>query len=75
MRLFATHGTMSLLRSFSAMSLALGATVWVAAEDLPAQPPSSGSSAFAPTRGNELDELWVGGWFSHNVLRIRLSPG
>ena len=75
MRPSADRPTMTLLRRFSAMSLALGATVWVAAEDLPAQPPSSRSSAPAFNGGEELDELWVGGWFSHNVLRVDWQTG
>lgn len=75
MRPSADRPAMTLLRRFSAMSLALGATVWVAAEDLPAQPPSSRSSAPAFNGGEELDELWVGGWFSHNVLRVDWQTG
>ena len=75
MQLSADHGNSGLPRRFLAVLPAFAATCCVFAEDLPAQPTSSRSSAPAPTRGSELDELWVGGWFSHNVLRVDWQTG
>ena len=75
MQLSADRGDSGLLRRFLAVLLAFAVTGCVLAEDLPAHPPSSGSSASAPTRGNELDELWVGGWISHNILRVDWQTG
>ena len=75
MRLSVDCGKIGLLPRFLAMSLALGATAGVVAENPPTQPPSSRSSASASNGGQELDELWVGGWFSHNVLRVDWQTG
>ena len=75
MRLSADRGKPVLLRRFSAVLLAFATTGCVLADDLPAQPTSSDGSAPAPAHGSELDECWVGGWFSHNVLRIDWRTG
>ena len=75
MRLSADRGKPVLLRRFSAVLLAFAAAGCVLAEDLPAQPTSSDGSTPAPARSSELDERWVGGWFSHNVLRIDWRTG